>query len=230
MHAVTVMFSLMRFLLPAVLLTAFLVGCASHTPSAVKYGPDEVFRRIAVVPFQKAAPEDINVQQARHPIAAGSFRIDQSDKDPEKILGNLFLDKLKQYPKLEVIPTDKVGAIFLRTTAGSLKATLPEVLKKIGEEVEADGIVVGYLYRWRELQGRPYAAEKPASVAFDIQLFRVKDGALIWRGFFDRTQTSLMENMLQMSFFFKEGGRWVSVRDLANAGLDEVLKTFPAAK
>jgi hypothetical protein len=229
MHAMTLLSRHMRFLLPMVLLILFLASCTSK-PATVRPGGDVVFHRIAVVPFQKAAPEDINIQQTRQPISAGSFRIDQTEKDPEKIVEELFMSKLKQYPKLELFPTDKVGAIFLRTASASLKATLPEVLKKVGQELEADGIIVGYLYRWRELKGRPYSAEKPASVAFDIQLFRVKDGALMWRGFFDRTQTSLMENMLQMSFFLKERGRWVSVQELANAGLDEVLTTFPAAK
>lgn len=224
-----VSFRYMRFLLPIVLPIFLLLGCSSK-PAAVKPVGDIVFQRIAVVPFQKAAPEDINVQQARHPIPAGSFKTDQADTDPEKILEGLFMSKIKQYRKLEVQPPDKVGAIFLRTAAGSLKATLPDVLRKVGEELEADGIIVGYLYRWRELKGLPYSAEKPASVAFDIQLFSVKDGALMWRGFFDRTQTSLMENMLQMSFFFKERGRWVSVQELTNAGMDEVLITFPAAK
>lgn len=50
-------------------------------------------------------------------------------------------------------------------------------------------------------KGMPsYSVEKPASVAFEIHLFRVSDGALVWKGRFDKTD-SLMEDVLQASAF-----------------------------
>jgi len=38
-----------------------------------------------------------------------------------------------------------------------------------------------------------------------------------------------MEDMLQMPFFFKEKGRWLTAEELTAAGMEEVCKTFPAA-
>jgi hypothetical protein len=102
------------------------------------------------------------------------------------------------------------------------------LLKQVGDDLQADGVVIGYVYRFRERQGMPYAAAKPASVAFEIFLFRVSDGALIWKGRFEKTQTSLMENVLQASAFLKGGGKWVTVRELSEEGMDDVIKTFPA--
>jgi hypothetical protein len=87
--------------------------------------------------------------------------------------------------------------------------------------------VLGYLYRFRERKGESFAVEQPASVAFEIHLIRVEDGALVWRGAFDRTQGSLMEDLLQISSFYREKGRWVTAEELAAGGLKEVLKTFP---
>ena len=92
---------------------------------------------------------------------------------------------------------------------------------------EADGIVVGYVYRFRERKGYPYSVKRPASVAFEIHLVRVKDGAIVWRGNFDKTQTSLMENLLQMSWFFREGGQWVTAEELAREGVERLLDTYP---
>ncbi len=90
-----------------------------------------------------------------------------------------------------------------------------------------DAILVGYVFRYRERMGYPYSVEKPASVAFDLHLVRVKDGVIVWRGAFDRTQTSLMENIFQLSSFFSWGGKWVTAKELSAVGLAAILKTFP---
>ena len=87
--------------------------------------------------------------------------------------------------------------------------------------------MTGYLYRYRERKGVSYTVEQPASVSFEIHLLRVSDGALVWRGSFDKTQSSLMENVLQFSSFFRGKGKWVTAEELAEEGIEQVLKTFP---
>jgi hypothetical protein len=64
-------------------------------------------------------------------------------------------------------------------------------------------------------------------VAFDLHLVRVKDGTIVWRGSFDKTQSSLMENVFQFSSFFSGGGKWITAKELAEEGLAALLKTFP---
>jgi hypothetical protein len=75
--------------------------------------------------------------------------------------------------------------------------------------------------------GYDFSAERPASVAFEIHLLNVKDGSTIWRGVFDKTQKSLMEDVFQASSFFKGGGKWLTANQLAKQGIDEIFKTFP---
>jgi hypothetical protein len=89
---------------------------------------------------------------------------------------------------------------------------------------------MGYVYRYRERKGYSYSAEKPASVAFAIHLIRVNDGAIIWRGSFDKTQTSLMDYILQILSFYKNGGRCVTAKELTEEGMEEVLKKFPGLR
>jgi hypothetical protein len=86
------------------------------------------------------------------------------------------------------------------------------------------------VYRFRERKGFSLSVEKPASVAFEIHLIRVSDGAIVWRGIFDKTQASLMENLLQIASFIKEGAKWVTAKELAAEGMDEVLKDFPGIR
>jgi hypothetical protein len=213
-----------------ILISLTLWGCTPFDSIVSKSSGDLDFKRVAVVPFQKVDREDINIKYTRHPLPAGSFRIDQPDGAPEKEVEKLFLEQLQQYPQIQIYPTEKVGGSFVSNAGESFKTTVPDVLLKVGKELQADAIVVGYLYRWRQLKGAAYGAEKPASVAFDVQLFRASDGSLLWRGLFDHTQTSLMENMSQISFFFKEGSKWLTAEELAKLGMGEVMKSFPAQR
>jgi len=105
--------------------------------------------------------------------------------------------------------------------------SFPEAIRKVGTELEADGLIIVYVYRYRERRGYDYAVEKPASVSFEIQLFRCRDGVLVWKGIFDKTQTSLMEDMLGASYFIKDRGRWITAKELAAQGMNDTLKRFP---
>jgi hypothetical protein len=78
-----------------------------------------------------------------------------------------------------------------------------------------------------ERVGYKYSSEHPASVAFEIHLINAIDGSLVWRGYFDKTQKSLMEDVFQVSSFFKGGGTWMTASQLTQQGMDKIFKTFP---
>ena len=134
---------------------------------------------------------------------------------------------MRDFKEVQIIPLDKVKAVYNRVAAEALKKPLLAVLKKVGAELKADVIAVGYVYRYTERVGYDFSAERPASVAFEIHLLNVKDGSTIWRGVFDKTQKSLMEDVFQASSFFKGGGKWLTANQLAKQGIDEIFKTFP---
>jgi len=207
-------------------------GChyASGASTTLKDDGKAVFKRVAVFPFQRVSPGDVDVKTVRCPVCGLVFRTEASAHHAEKVVEELFLDRLLSQKAVAVIPPDRVGGIYERVTAGLFKADILEVSKKVGSELEADGVVVGYVYRYRERKGYSYSVEKPASVAFEIHLIRVRDGVVVWRGIFDKTQTSLTENIFLISSFFKQGGKWVTARELAAEGVDEILKDFPGLK
>ena len=207
----------------------FVSGCASKTGVETDSSRRDtvILSRIAVIPFQIVIPEDASVKTIRCPLSGTIFRTCKSSEGAEKVVEKIFLKKLKNCRQFILIPTDRAGGVYRRISIDSLKVNPLAILRKVGRELDADGVVAGYVYRYRERKGYPYSAEKPASVAFGIYLIRVSDGTLVWRGVFDRTQRSLLENILRASSFFKQGGRWITAEELSKVGIDEILKTFP---
>lgn len=207
-------------------------GChrASGVSTTLKDDGKVVLTRLAVVPFQRVSQEDAAFKTVRCPVCGLVFAAEQFPQSSEKIVEDAFFERLKERKHLTLIPSDRVGGVYERIADGFLKAEPLKILKQVGTELGADGVVIGYVYRYRERKGYPYSAEKPASVAFEIHLMRVSDGAIVWRGIFDKTQTSLMEDVLQISSFVKEGGKWVTVKELTEEGMEEVLKKFPGVQ
>lgn len=206
------------------------IGCHYREDSGVP-APEAklVFDRIAVVPFQQIVPdESTSAADVRCPLCGTNVNASAIQGNPEKVLETLFLAQLeKNKPKFSLIAGERVAGIFRRVSADSLKTPLRQVLRDVGSELGAEGVVAGYLYRFRERKGVAYAVEQPASVAFEIHLLRVSDGALVWKGIFDKTQSSLMEDLFQFSSFYRGKGRWVTAEELTDEGLEQVLKTFP---
>jgi len=204
-------------------------GC-HHRGDVVVSEPEKglAIDRIAVVPFQKIAPEEEEGGAARCPLCGITIHAVGAPGHPEKILEELFLEELnKHQPKFKLLEGERVAAVFRRVSATSLKVNPTQVLRDVGSELGADGVLVGYVYRFRERKGVAYSVEAPASVTFEIHLLRVSDGARVWRGFFDKTQSSLMEDLFQISSFFRGKGRWVTAQELMGEGLEQILKTFP---
>jgi hypothetical protein len=209
---------------------AVFLGCHYMDGLSVTMVPDGKTRlnRLAVLPFREIPPENAAFKMVSCPLCGAVFHVDKFSLTPVTAVEDIFLERLHGFSKLTVIAPENAAEAYRRVTA-SPKASLPlvDILKQTGVELGVDGIIVGYVYRFRERQGNPYSVEKPASVAFDVHLIRVSDGLIVWRASYDKTQSSLMENIIQLSSFYKRKGKWVTARELADEGCTEILKTFP---
>ena len=213
------------------LIALFVIACSHDSASraTLLQGEKLVFQRLAVAPFQQTTPEMVDINAVDCSSCGFFTQADRFPDHPEKFIEQNFIERLKANYKISIIPPDRVSGIYERYTPHTLGQPTPlVVLRKVGADLEADGIVYGYVYRYRERKGLPYAAEKPASVAFEIHLFRVSDSALVWKGRFDKTQTSLMEDVFQASTFLRGGGKWMTAKELAEGGIEDIVKTFPA--
>jgi hypothetical protein len=183
--------------------------------------------RIAVIPFQAVLPEKESSTTVICPLCGVGYFGGKIARGAESVVEEIFIYKLKDYKEVEIIPLDKVEGIYKRISTESLKMPLLEILKKVGAELDADVVAVGYVFRYVERIGYHYSAEKPASVAFEINFLNPKDGSTTWRGVFDKTQKSLMEDLFQIASFYKGGGKWLNAYELTKQGMDQVFKTFP---
>ena len=181
--------------------------------------------RMAIIPFQAVSTTESG-NTAVCPLCGAVYFGGKIAEGGEKVAEELFIEKLKYFKEIEIIPQEKVEGIYKRVRAESLKMPLLETLKKAGAELDADLIVVGYVFRYVERIGYDYSAEKPASIAFEITFVNPKDGSTVWRGVFDKAQKSLMEDVLQIASFYKGGGKWLTARQLTKQGMDQVFKTF----
>jgi hypothetical protein len=101
------------------------------------------------------------------------------------------------------------------------------LLVELGRSLQADAVISGTIYRFRQRVGTSMAATTPASVSFAMEFIRVSDGRSLWGRAFDETQRSLDENLFKLGSFLKKGGKWLTAEQLAAFGLKEVMAGFP---
>lgn len=186
--------------------------------------------RMAIISFQPLIPAEGQGNTVICPICGIGYSSGKILKGSEKIVEEVFVDKLHELKEIELIPSDKVQGVYKRIASESLKEPLLNILKKVGRELGADVLTVGYVYRYTERDGYNYSVKHPASVFFEIHLIKTIDGSIIWRGVFDKTQKSLMEDVFQISSFFKGGGKWMTARQLTEQGINKIFETFPDLK
>ncbi len=150
---------------------------------------------IAVLPFQ-AIETNAESGSVTCQLCSAVYFGGKIEEGGEKVINELFLEKIKSNEETQILPQGKVDGIYKRISEESLNMSLPKIISRTGKGLEADVVAVGYVFRYVKKIGYDYSTEKPASVAFEIHLINPKDGRIIWNGVFDKTQKSLMEDVL----------------------------------
>jgi probable phosphoglycerate mutase len=113
------------------------------------------------------------------------------------------------------------------TTDGDVAAARREAgdePRAIAAALGAEAVLSGRIVRFRERDGRALAARGPASVEFVLTLRRTTDGALLWQGVYSQTQQALTENLAEAGTFIRGGGRWLTARELARLGVEDLVE------
>lgn len=205
----------------------FLFSCAAPSTSVSVSGTGGLYKRIAVLPFTQTKPEDTIDQLIPRSLA---WQKNSGEESAENIVQALFLAKLGEQNNIEIVPVDQVESACRQITKECISMKETDLVKKLGKELRADAILVGYVYRYQERVGTPYGVEKAASVAFEVQLIDVEEGTRSWKATFDKTQRSLSENLFNFRFFVKDKGRWITARELAAEGVEQTLQSFPGVR
>lgn len=203
----------------------FVTGCRlpSHVSTSLLQEPDGALRKVAVLPFQSAPPESFARISEVTAKPASIIKTYSEAPAHSRIVEELFWEHLSASVSLPLVSPAKTAVVYGEIASPSYKISFPEALRKLGEKLEVDAVIVGFVYRYRERVGFSYGADKPASVFFEIHLYRCRDGVLIWRAVFDKTQKSLMEDVLDVKSFIREKGKWVTAEELAREGVQEIV-------
>jgi hypothetical protein len=145
-------------------------------------------------------------------------------------LTKLLYAKIEALGKFRILPLERVEVVLTPSVSKEFEEKPLPLAIQVGKELNADFILVGYLFRFEERIGSRIGAEKPASVGFDVHLLRVRDGKKVWDGKFDETQQALSENLLKIGSFFRRKASWLTAEELSSVGMDEMLKRFPGPK
>jgi hypothetical protein len=183
---------------------------------------------LAITPFFIARGEDPG-RGAICPVCKRVFSRGDILKGSQIILTRLLQEKMEAWGTFRVLPIEKVEeALAHRDPKQFEEKAIPSSIQ-IGKEWNVDFIIVGYLFRFEERIGSAIGVEKPASVAFDLHLYRLRDGKKVWDGRFDETQKPLSENLFKIGSFLRRKASWLTAEELASVGMDEMLKRFPGA-
>jgi hypothetical protein len=164
------------------------------------------------------------------PICKGVFRRGEILLGSQNTLTRLLYQKIETIGAFKVLPSEKVEEAFSNWDKRTFEEKPMSSSIQLGKELDVDFVIVGFLFRFEERIGSHIGAERPASVGFDIHLFRLRDGIEVWKGRFDETQRPLSENLFKIGSFFRRKASWLTAEELASVGLDEMLKRLPGPK
>ena len=187
-------------------------GRANADPTSIE-NPDLSslqFKRIAVMPFLVGKLES-----------------------PEKPIETPLSQSLPQLYVLQIrfadqmVSMEEAAAVYTDVIRDPTLDTPRKLAKKTGKNLQADLVVVGTLWRFREKGTDKEMPDSSASVAFAVYLIEVASGKRLWRNAFDGTQKALSEDVLGGLKQIKMGIRWLSVNELARYGVKNVFRKFP---
>lgn len=185
--------------------------------------------RMAVVPFEVEYGQGREIVRCRS--CGNIFEIGSIEGNPAPLLTRLLWDLLPEGGKgFDFINPDQVEGFYNILLSRGIEKDPLLLMKTLGAQMKADYVLWGHIFRFQERIGKTYGVEKPASVAFDLHLVKVKEGKLVWRAHWDHTQKTLSENLLEIDAFIKRNMRWVTAEELSLQGLKEMLKNFPTAE
>lgn len=133
----------------------------------------------------------------------------------------LFWRRLRAKEGLRVLPPGDAAKVAT-TTAEATKSTPEMAAANLAKRLNADAALVGQVLVFQERVGSRMGASPAAAVGFEVKVVAA-DGQVLWVGNYYERQRPMSEDF--MGFIH----RWafVTAEELAEYGVDEVLKEFP---
>jgi hypothetical protein len=218
-----------RFSITLLITGLFLVSvCQSYSTATEIPSSTKKPKKLVMLPFKDMASIYGEGVSVRSPLSGKVFMTGQIIQGANEIIEKQIITLLRDRNDFILIPTTQAQGVL----SGLLKDyenTLSDraIAVKTGLALDVDAVILGYIYRFSQRVGTRYAADSPASVAFDIYLIEVRGGRVLWHGYFDETQRPLSEDLFQLGTFLKRKGRWITAKEMALPALEKIFLTFP---
>lgn len=185
--------------------------------------------KVVVLPFQ-VAQADGSEGPVRSPLTGASFTPGPVTEGASSALDQSLENALPKIVGFTVVGYNQGGAVYERLRRENIALDQLEAAVETGKKLGADGVLVGFVYRFAQRVGGPLAADRPASAAFDLAMVRVSDGSVLWKNSFDETQQSFADNVLAARQYMERGLRWFTVQEWGDIGVHQLLERFPWRK
>jgi hypothetical protein len=206
-----------------VLLSACKAPVIVEQPSAIPFS----VKRLLILPFRDMSVVYGVNENIRCPVCGKMVMAGEVAEGAAEFMSESFFNLLKNTPDIELVTTEQAQGTQSDLLAGEKGIRSEhELLVESGRALKADAVLAGYIFRFRERVGTGYSVKSPASVAFDLHFMRVADGRILWSGHFDETQKALSEDLYQLDKFIKRKASWITAREMAQTGLENILQTL----
>ncbi len=179
---------------------------------------------LLILPFKNMSTVYGENKNVRSPLSGSFFTTGDVSSEAEHSMTKNVTALLQKCTQYTFISGTKARSVIAGAFAENRNPVqIREHLVRVGQQLDANWVVAGGVYRFKERIGGAMSVESPASVAFDVALIDVDNGRLIWTGHFDETQKPLSENILKFGSFVKHQGKWVSADELARFAMEEMF-------
>lgn len=186
---------------------------------------------LGIIPFQYInRMEHPTKRVVTCPLCKGIYKHGEIIPNAEKDLTQIFYNKMEALGRFNLLALEKVEEAIPPSLRSQIERDPFPSIQKMGKDLGIDFLFIGCLFRFEQRLGSSIGVERPASVGFDVHLFRLRDGKMVWVGKFEETQRPLSENLLKIGAFFRRKASWLTAEELSCVGMDEMLKKLPGLK
>ena len=134
---------------------------------------------LAIFPFLTEEVED-PARGAICPVCKAVYLRGVISPGARTALTRLLYQKAEALGMFQVLPIEKVEEALSPSLKRELTEKPSATAVRLGRELKAGFVLVGFLFRFDERVGSSLGVEKPASVGFDLHLLRIRDGKRVW--------------------------------------------------
>ena len=143
---------------------------------------------------------------------------EKSSRQGVQIMNEILSEQLGGKDNIRFVGIDQLASLDLTGGENTL-----EIARLVGKNINCNTVLESTVKRFSQRVGGRYSVESPASVSFEMRLFSIETGSVLWSAKFDEVQKSVMENILEWNKATTRGFVWVTAEELMQEGVKSKL-------